>query len=251
VQQLVCPSLSPHIQLLSLSYAVRLQTGNLAVFSPVTLTDKVRAHLQTLGPVAYITAPDIEHHIHLSSWSAAYPNAHIIGPEGLPEKRAKANGSDKSVTLLNFGTIFAKKGKENIKVTEEFDREFDYEFIEAHPNKEIVFHHKPSRTLIEADLLFNLPAKEQYSKTNIDPSSGIFTKLAATLQSAQGTAIWQKRILWYAFSSSDRPSFNKSIQKIESWDFVNIVPCHGDSWVGDGKGVFQKVMQWHLEGKRN
>jgi hypothetical protein len=136
-------------------------------------------------------------------------------------------------------------------VTEEFDREFDYEFIDSHPNKEIVFHHKPSRTLIEADVLFNLPAREQYSKTNIDPSSGVFTKLANALQNTEGTAIWQKRVLWYVFSKADRPGFNKSIQRINSWDFVNMVPCHGDSWVGDGKSVFQKVMAWHLEGKKN
>jgi len=27
-----------------------------------------------------------------------------------------------------------------------------------------------------------------------------------------------------------------------------LVPCHGDSIVGGGKGVFEKVMAWHLEG---
>jgi hypothetical protein len=187
----------------------------------------------------------------LSEWSAAFPNAHVIGPEGLPEKRAKANASDKSITILGFGTVFTAKAKESIKVTEEFDREFDYEFVDSHPNKEIVFHHKPSRTLIEADVLFNLPAMEQYSKSGVDPSSGVLSKLATTLQSTHGTAIWQKRIQWYLFSKADRPGFNRSMQRINTWDFVNLVPCHGDSLVGDGKSVFQKVMGWHLEGKKN
>ena len=35
--------------------------------------------------------------------------------------------------------------------------------------------HKPSRTMIEADLLFNLPATEQFSKSGTDPRSGILT----------------------------------------------------------------------------
>jgi len=230
---------------------VRLQTGSLAVFSPVALTPTVQSHLQTLGTVSYIAAPDMEHHIHLSSWAAAFPSAHIIAPEGLPEKRAKMNAKDKSVTILDFGTVFTVKDKENVKVTEEFDREFEYEFVDSHPNKELVFHHKPSRTLIEADVLFNLPAREQFSKTDIDPSTGLLTKFFASIQNTAGTAVWQKRMLWYVFSKADRPGFNKSIQRIGSWDFVNLVPCHGDSMVGDGKGIFQKVMEWHLEGKKN
>jgi hypothetical protein len=79
----------------------------------------------------------------------------------------------------------------------------------------------------------------------------VLSKLATTLQSTHGTAIWQKRIQWYLFSKADRPGFNRSMQRINTWDFVNMVPCHGDSMVGDGKSVFQKVMGWHLEGKKN
>lgn len=186
----------------------------------------------------------------LSAWSALYPSAHIIAPEGLAEKRAKANASDKSVTILPFKTIFTASNKASMSVSEEFDREFEVEYVDAHMNKEIVVFHKPSRTVIEADLLFNLPATEQYSKTGEDAGAGLLTKLFNGLQNTRGDAVWQKRMLWYAFSSGDRPGFSKSMQRINSWDFVNIVPCHGDTIVGDGKGVFQKVMQWHLEGKK-
>jgi hypothetical protein len=51
-------------------------------------------------------------------------------------------------------------------------------------------------------------------------------------------------------SSGDRPGFNKSIQRINTWGFENVVPCHGDSFVGDGKSVFEKVFGWHLAGKK-
>ena len=34
-------------------------------------------------------------------------------------------------------------------------------YFSGHESKEVAFLHKPSKTLIEADLLFNLPAKEQ------------------------------------------------------------------------------------------
>ena len=47
---------------------VRLQSGSLAVFSPVALTDEVKAKVAELGEVRYICAPDAE--VHLSP----YPN---------------------------------------------------------------------------------------------------------------------------------------------------------------------------------
>lgn len=158
------------------------------------------------------------------------------------------NASDKEVTIVPFGTVLTAKNKLDVKVSEEFDAEFDYEFVDAHPNKELVFHHRPSKTLIEADLLFNLPATEQYSRTGIDPTTGWATKLFAGLQNTKGAATWQKRMLWYVISSSDRAGFNASAQRIDKWGFENLVPCHGDSFVGDGKTVWEKVMGWHLEG---
>jgi hypothetical protein len=57
-------------------------------------------------------------------------------------------------------------------------------------------------------------------------------------------------MLWYVFSKGDRPGFNASMRRINSWGFENLVPTHGDSIVGNGKGVFEKVMGWHLEGLR-
>ncbi|KAH7311970.1 hypothetical protein BKA65DRAFT_440964 [Rhexocercosporidium sp. MPI-PUGE-AT-0058] len=233
---------------------VKLQSGTLAVFSPTPLTPLIKTTISSLStsptPVSYLIAPDVEHHMNLSAWHAAFPTSHVIGPEGLPEKRAQANASDKTVTIIPFSTIFTAKDKQSTKVTEEFDAEFEYEYVDAHPNKEIVFFHKPSKTVIEADLLFNLPATEQYSKSGIDPTTGWATKLFAGLQNTRGAATWQKRMLWYVFSKSDREGFGQSMRRINGWGFVNLVPCHGDSFVGDGKGIFEKVMQWHLEGKK-
>jgi len=45
------------------------------------------------------------------------------------------------------------------------DRQISLHSITQHTNHELVAIHHPSKTLLEADLLFNLPAKEQYSRT--------------------------------------------------------------------------------------
>lgn len=113
-----------------------------------------------------------------------------------------------------------------------------------------MFYYKPDRTLIQADLLFNMPATEQYSQTGVDASSGWATKLFVGMEHTRGEATWQKRMLWYVFSKRDRDGFGRSMRRINTWGFENIVPCHGDTIVGGGKGIFEKVMQWYLQGKK-
>lgn len=223
----------------------RMNNGSVAVFSPVALTDEVKQKVASMGEVRYIIAPDIEHHIFLGPWHKEYPNAKVIGPEGLPEKRKKQGNED-----VPFSVIFEGSKKNETKVDPEFDAEFEYEYVHAHPNKEIVFNHKPTNTLIEADLLFNLPAIEQHEKSGINPSSGIFTRIFNSLMNTRGDALSQRRVIWYLTSAKDRSSFNESMTRINSWDFERLIPCHGEVMEKDGKTIFQKVMKWHLEAAR-
>jgi len=221
---------------------VRMAAGGVAVFSPVALTADVKKTVSSLGELRYITAPDIEHHIFIGDWHKEYPNAKIIGVEGLPEKRTKQKNEE-----VPFAVIFKKSELGKTKIDAEFDKEFDYEYVPSHTNKELVFCHKPSRTLLVADYFSNLPATEQFSKTNESPTTGALTRWFTSVTNTQGDALGQKRLLWYALSASDRPAFNASAARINTFDFDTIVPCHGDVIESGGKGVFQKVFEWHLE----
>jgi glyoxylase-like metal-dependent hydrolase (beta-lactamase superfamily II) len=229
---------------------VKLTSGALAVFSPVALTEDAKAKVTEMGGnVGYIVALDYEHHIFISQWAKQYPNAKIIGPEGLPEKRAKQN--DEMIGKEEFAVVFTKANKREIKISEEFDADFDYEYVDGHANLEIVFFYRPDKVLIQADLLFNLPATEQYSRVpeaERTATKGLLGKLADRLQSTAGEATWNKRFLWYLLAKN-RDSFNDSIKVIDQWDFTTIIPCHGDTMEGDGKEIFRKLFQWHLTGK--
>ncbi|KAG7291702.1 hypothetical protein NEMBOFW57_001721 [Staphylotrichum longicolle] len=230
---------------------VRLTSGGLAVFSPVALTEATKAKVSSLGgDVRYLVATDIEHHIFLSEWAAAYPNAKLVGPEGLPEKRQKATG-DPKIGQEPFAVVVTKENSKQLKIGDDFDADFELEYFPMHPNKELVFFYKPDRVLIEADLMFNLPAEEQYSRVpdHQKPKSSLLGRLFNSLQTTEGDATAAKRFLWYAASRSDRKGFNESAKRIDQWDFDTIVPCHGETIVGNGKQVFEKVFAWHLEGK--
>lgn len=229
---------------------VKLTSGALAVFSPVALTDAAKAKVTEMGgDVRYIIALDYEHHIFISEWAKEYPAAKIIGPEGLPEKRAKQD--DPKIGKEEFAVVFTKANKRDIHISEEFDVDFEYEYVEAHANLEIVFFYKPDRVVIEADLLFNLPATEQYSKVPEaeKPADGFIGRLFSGLQDAQGDARWIKRFNWYMVKN--RESFNESIQRIDKWDFVSLIPCHGDVMEADAKPTFRKVFEWHLKGSKH
>lgn len=224
---------------------VKMKTGSLAVFSPVALTPDVKAKVSSMGTMKYIIAPDMEHHIFVTTWAKEYPNAEVIGMEGLPEKRE----GDPATKGVKFAHVFSPKNKRDMQISPEFDDEFEYEYVHSHQNKELVFFHKPSRTMLEADLIFNLPATEQYSKTGQAATSGVFTKLFGSIMNTRGNMIWQKRFLWYAAGSGDRPGFTDSVKKMGQWDVDRIIPCHGDVIETGGKLVFNTVTQWFSEGK--
>ncbi|OAA48576.1 hypothetical protein NOR_01826 [Metarhizium rileyi] len=226
----------------------KLTSGSLAVFSPVALTEQTKAQVDEFGGnVAYIVALDFEHHIFVSEWAEQWPNAKIIGPEGLPEKRAKQT-KDPKIKNDKFAVVFTKNGKRDVKISPEFDADFDYEYVDGHANKEIVFNYRPDKVLIEADLLFNLPATEQYSKVpESQRPGGFLDKLFQGVQNTAGEATWAKRFNWYL--AKDRESMNESLRVIAQWDFTTLIPCHGDVIEGNAKEVFNKVFQWNLHGK--
>jgi len=216
--------------------------GGLVVFSPVTLTEEVKGKVASLGGnVSYIVAPDMEHHLHLGPWKAAYPSARVLAPAGLREKRAKAQKED-----VDIDFPFTPENKHTIQLPSDLTSEFDVEYFDGHANKEIVMNHRPSRTLIQADLIFNCPAHEQYSKTNENPATGLLTRLSLALFTSLGKG--QQRFIWYA-AAKDRTSFNKSAKVVDKWDFDRIIPCHGDTIETGGKDVFKRLFAWQLEAK--
>ena len=121
----------------------------------------------------------------------------------------------------------------------------------AHPNREIVLFYKPERVLVQADLLFNMPATEQYSRASEADRGGhpLLNRLWNFLLSTDGPSTAHKRVQWYVFSNGnkDRAGYSASVRKIDAWDFDTIIPCHGDVMQGNGKEIYRKIFQWHLQ----
>lgn len=224
-----------------------MTSGSLAIFSPVNLTPEVRDTITSLGgSVKYIAALDLEHHLHVTSWKNAFPDAQIIAPEGLWEKR-QSNPEFKDTP---FDHVFKESKYGQQGVNEEFDSEFETEYVYGHGSRELVFLHKRSQTLIEADLLFNLPAREQYSRASESYRSGLLTKMMTPLLTATPPATWHKRFAWYILAAKNRKAFGESMKRIDKWNFDRLIPCHGDVIETGAHPIFHNVFSWFLDADR-
>lgn len=219
----------------------RLQSGNLAIFSPVQLSDEVKKKVTEMGgQLSYIIAPDLEHHLHITAWKEAYPSARILAPGGLREKRQKQGNED-----IPFDYIFTHKNKTVIELPSDLTETFDVEFFDGHASREIVLYHKADRTVIQADLLFNLPAKEQYSLHTGNDLNNIWSRIfAIVMRTEPGSEKMQQRLMWYA-AAKNKQSYAESAKRVAGWDIQRIIPCHGDV-MENGNEVFKRMFAWHL-----
>ncbi|TKA79488.1 hypothetical protein B0A49_03405 [Cryomyces minteri] len=152
---------------------VRLSTGFLAVFSPPPLTAGVREVIETFGngEVAYLICPNAEHYIFLHDWYSVFPKATVVTPQTLVTKFASGQASVPHVPIT-----LAFPCQQHSPDMKQFEHEFEPAFFGANAN-EIVLLHKASRTLLTADMVFNPPATESYTKSDDSATKGLLTYL--------------------------------------------------------------------------
>lgn len=135
----------PNVDFYSFAYptrmvAVRLAAGELWVWSPIALTDGVRAEVDALGPVAHLVSPNKLHHLFLADWQAAYPSARLWAPASTQKKKPG----------LTFQPPLTGAAPEAWA-----DEIAQFHFTGSSFMDEVVFVHLPSRTAIFADLTEN------------------------------------------------------------------------------------------------
>ncbi|KZV87793.1 hypothetical protein EXIGLDRAFT_741299 [Exidia glandulosa HHB12029] len=202
------------------STAVKLSDGGVWLLASHALDASTRAALDALGPVHYVVSCDNAHSLFLSQYKDAYPEAKLIGVSGHEEK----------LKSLKFDGVY---GKDAEGTTYGYEDEIHVVYFPGHAQKDVAFFHVASKTLIEADLLFNLPARESFSKTG---SSGSIPLLTASI--APG-GFMHKTVLGGFIK--DKASYRTSYDKVLALDFARIVPCHGDVIEKDAKAKWQEA----------
>ncbi|KIK70283.1 hypothetical protein GYMLUDRAFT_34778 [Collybiopsis luxurians FD-317 M1] len=210
------------------STAVRLSTGDVWVLASTPLTPAAKSVIDDLGTVKWIIAPDIVHHLFLGQYKNAYPEAKAIGVEGLRQKKKKNNEN-----LL----IDGEYGGDSPDTLYGFEDEIKACYFTGFENKDVAFLHVETQTLIVADLLFNLPGNEQYSKVKTSPKVPIIGKL-------NPESGWLKRLLWTL--GKDKDAMRRDAKAVRDWDFDRIIMCHGDVIEENGKKAWEEAYSRYL-----
>jgi len=208
------------------STAVRLQSGDVWILASSPLNDETKGTIDSMGPVKYICAADAEHSMYLAEYKKAYPGAKLIGIPALVEKKRG---------IVEFDGAY---GNDAPETKYGYEPEIQACYFSGFKNQDVAFLHTPSKTLIQADLLFNLPGKEQYSKSSSSshiPILGSFSPLSKLHK----WAIWGL--------SNDKAAMSRDARTVAGWDFDRIIPCHGDVIESGGKAAWLEAYKWFLD----
>jgi len=197
------------------STAVKLADGGVWLIASTPLTEATKKRLAELGEVKYIVGPDVVHNLFLPEYYSAYPSASLIGVVGHLDKPNLAS------IASNFTGVY---GRDDASDTSKFgytkDNEIEAVYFSGWKNQDVAFLHRASRTLIVADLLLNLPAKEQYSA----PGSGSpYSFVGSGLR--PGTRFYKWMI---GSQSTDTKAMQRDAKAVAAWDFDRVIMCHGD-----------------------
>ncbi|TFK61303.1 hypothetical protein BDN72DRAFT_849818 [Pluteus cervinus] len=204
------------------STALKLRDGGVWVLASTPLDSETKSTIDSLGPVKYIVSADALHYLFVRDFKKAYPEAKLYACQD-----AVDNLKDDS---LKFDGVW---GRDPPETKYEFENEVPACYFSGFKNKDIAFLHRESKTLIQADLLFNLPATEQYSKS---PHSAWNPLHALPL----GPTSWfHTKVAWNL--GVDKDAMRRDVKTVSGWDFDRIIPCHGDVIETDGKAAWNKA----------
>jgi len=121
---------------------VRLFDGELLLHSPIHLSTVLKDQLDRLGPVRHVLAPNLDHYLFVADYAAAYPEARLYAAPGVASKLPNVRFD----VVLEYPQLApAWSGA----VTQHY-------FRSSSTLQELVLYHPATRTLITADLAFNI-----------------------------------------------------------------------------------------------
>ncbi|KAA1479350.1 hypothetical protein DENSPDRAFT_886669 [Dentipellis sp. KUC8613] len=208
------------------STAIKLKSGDVWVLASTPLDQSTKDTINKLGPVKYIVGADSVHHLYLGEFHREYPQAKLIAVEEAVNKK-KGDG-------LKFAGFW---GDKNLNPKFGFEDEILSCYFSGFKNKDVAFCHVASKTLIEADLLFNMPPTEQYAHAWFS-----------------GGLPFMKVTPWSSFHATmtknlsvDNEAMKRDAKTVAGWDFNRIIPCHGDVIEEDGNKAWRSAFKFFLD----
>lgn len=217
----------------------RLPDNTLWVHGPVGLDAALQEALADLGaPVRHVVTPNTEHQKFAPAWLLAFPKATGYACPGLRERKPEG-GWQRSLTEL----LDAPDGVTSAAPPAEWGGAIELcwfrDRIPLDPLQrpffnEVVFCHRPSRTLIVSDLWWNYPA----SRVDVEGAAAD-VPLSSRLWKVGMDNIYRPVYNGLMRPGSGRPgtAWRESYDAMMAWDFEALAPAHGEPVGAGGKAV--------------
>jgi hypothetical protein len=212
----------PHVSVIGFHYptrmaVIRLSDGGVFIWSPIQLTDGLRAEVNAVGQVRHIVARNSLHHLFLSEWKNAYPGAKVHAAPGLRKKR-------KDIVLdADLGNT---PGRDWIG---EIDQ------VLMHGNlitTEVVFFHVKSGTVLFADLIQQFPA------SMFSGWRAIVAKL--DLMAEPEPSVPRK----FRVAFANRRLARGALGRILAWPAEKVLMAHGTPVERDAPAFLRRAFGW-------
>ena len=203
---------------------IQLQSGGLFIWSPVALDENLKTAIDMLGPVEHLVSPNKIHYASIPAWKKAYPQATAWASPGVRERAATQHIS------ISFDRDLAD-GPDPAWATE-----IDQLILRGNRfMQEVIFFHRPSQTLIVADMIENFePAKT--------PKTLHWLLRFGRVCDPDGQTPLDLRLLFFGNHSQVRAC----LTRILSWKPERLILAHGRWYDKDGTAELRRAMRWAL-----
>lgn len=200
---------------------VRLPDDKLWVWSPIELSADLKSEIDALGTVAHLVSPNKIHHLFLGPWQQAYPNVSLWGPQSTIDKRKdlQFTGALSDQAPQEWGDVFDLIW---------FNGSF---FMD-----EVVFFHRPSHTVIMADL------SENFSETFIQKHWNTWQRVIAKLWGiveGRGYAPLEWRLSFFK-----RQATRQAKERLLSLPVEKAIMAHGEWQPSNARAFLEKSLSW-------
>jgi len=202
---------------------VQLSTGDLLLYSPTRYTPDLQRDLERLGPIRHLVAPNVGHWMFLGDWQRACPGATTWGVPGLRD-RAQVRASGVQIDR-ELGSV----------PPPEWSREVDQVFLQAAFFTEVDLFHRPSRTLMVADIVLNVEGRRM-------PPLPRFMAGVLGILEPDGKAPLYLRLLL----RTNRGAVAEAAARLVGFEPRRVIVSHGRVLDLDAPARLQHSLRWSL-----
>ena len=200
---------------------MRLPDGDLVIHSAAPMGAEDVTAIRALGTPRWLMEGSRMHDTFASTLRKAFPEATYLLPPRFP---------------LTAEALAPAERLRAAALPEAWAGEIEIERVKGIPAvEEHVVWHRPSRTLILSDLVFNLALSAD-------------EKVPFFLRWVSGIKVFPATSRLVKLATKDRGAVAKSVERLLSWEIDRVVVGHGEIMADNAKDLLQETLSWARSG---